>query len=196
MKPENFIISRKVTPLFAFVFFVLMAFKPSASSETTILIKGTSSLHDWECTVGEVQVNIDALWSEEQIKEINGLEVIIPVKSIESGKNLMNKKLYKALKADDYANIHFKMTRVLALKADDIKLKGLLTIAGESKPIELRALLKKDSKGYFVEGGYSLKMSEYNVEPPEALMGTIKTGDEIRIEYKTYLKESLMSSVE
>jgi polyisoprenoid-binding protein YceI len=174
------------------VIFALLAFKPMMLPDHEVQIKGTSSLHDWVADVQKIEVKIDAQWNENGLQEIKKAEVIIPVKSIESGKDLMNTKLYDALKADKHPNIRFEMMEVVSLSTEKVTVKGRLHIAGESKVVNLSAELKQDQEGYFLQGSYGLKMTEYKVVPPTAMMGTIKTGDEIVIEYKAYLNEQLI----
>ena len=41
---------------------------------------------------------------------------------------------------------------------------------------------------YLLEGKKALKMTDYNIEPPKALLGTITTGDDIEVHFNTVWK--------
>ena len=40
-----------------------------------------------------------------------------------------------------------------------------------------------------ISGSKKLKMTDYNIDPPTALMGTMTTGDEVEIEFRIVLKK-------
>jgi len=62
---------------------------------------------------------------------------------------------------------------------------GKLTIAGTVKHTDLVATAKYNpaDKSLTITGIKKMKMTDYNVDPPKALMGTIKTGNEIAISF-------------
>ena len=100
----------------------------------------------------------------------------------------MDKNTYKALKTDTYNSISFNLTssKITQLEANSYQLKclGNLTIAGTTRETELIAACKLNAdKTYTCSGAKKLKMTDFNVKPPTAVMGTIKTGDEISVAY-------------
>ena len=62
---------------------------------------------------------------------------------------------------------------------------GKMSIAGVVKQTDLQATGKYNpaDKSFTVTGVKKMKMTDYSVDPPKALMGTIKTGDAISISY-------------
>jgi polyisoprenoid-binding protein YceI len=62
---------------------------------------------------------------------------------------------------------------------------GKLTVAGVTKTMTLTVNCKWNAadKSMVVNGVKSFKMTEYSVKPPTALFGTIKTGDQISIDF-------------
>jgi len=65
---------------------------------------------------------------------------------------------------------------------------GNLTIAGSTNSIELPFNLNINGGKVLLEGKKALKMTDYNIDPPKALLGTITTGDEIEVHYNTVWK--------
>lgn len=158
--------------------------------EVTII--GTSTIHDWECIGNELSADIDFSTSNGYIKEINSLKVSIPVKSLKSGKNLMNKKLYDALKANDFPEILFSIANPIAIEQNGSALVvGDLTIAGISRRIGIETMVFQEINGVAIfSGSKKIKMTDFDVVPPEALLGSIKTGDQITIKFQvSFTKE-------
>ena len=70
----------------------------------------------------------------------------------------------------------------------DTKIMGELTICGFKKLIPIDIKVLNTTKGVNVSGTYDMKMTDFKIDPPTALMGTIKTGDEISIHFNTNFK--------
>lgn len=73
---------------------------------------------------------------------------------------------------------------------------GKLTIAGKTKLTDLVATLTYNAgnKTFNCTGTKKLKMSEYGVKPPTAMMGTIKTGDDKPSAITSILKDKNAAS--
>ena len=95
-----------------------------------------------------------------------------------------------ALKTDQYGTINYELEKVNDIDCASnshcvLSTSGTLTIIGNKKPVDLSFdVILSGNKAVFI-GTYSLKMSEYNIDPPTALFGTITTGDELHIRFKT-----------
>jgi len=149
---------------------------------SNMYIDGTSSLHDWTETVGQIKGEVKADIEDGKITKIYSADVTIPVKSIKSGKSGMDKNTYKALKAEAHPNIIYKL-KTYKLSKGKIYFTGDLTIAGTTNLVIFNATYEIKSKLLEIEGKYTFKMSDFNIKPPTAMMGTIKTGDEITIRF-------------
>ena len=152
-------------------------------------IKGTSSLHDWEMVSKTFDGTISITYSDAENFEINEISINIGVTTLDSDNRIMNKKTYDALKSDDHPNIYYKFTSVKSMKSIgnntfEVMLNGTLKIAGKSKSVDiLVTLIMENNKISSIKGAKPLKMSDFDVEPPTALLGTIKTGNDITIEF-------------
>ena len=105
------------------------------------------------------------------------------VNSIESGKSKMNNNMYEALKAKQFPTIKFVLNEVVGIDGGKVKANGNLEIAGVKKPVVLEAKASVTGKVVTFQGSYTLKMTDYNVEPPVLMLGTLKTGNEVTVNY-------------
>ena len=87
----------------------------NVSDESKVTIEGISTMHDWESIVEKVSGKGTFTIEEGHIREIQDMEVTFVVKSIESGKSLMNKLTYEALKEEQHPNITFRLTKVTSI---------------------------------------------------------------------------------
>ena len=182
--------------LFLFLFAASFVFGQANYQVTnfSLVIKGTSNLHDWESAAKEVRANGSMTVAAGALKSIESLNVEIPVKTIKSSKgSIMDNKTYDALKANKNPNITYKLGKVTGLtkKGDgyDINATGYLTIAGSTKTIDMYVRAKAGSDGSITfNGSKKLKMTDYGIKPPTALLGTMTTGDEVEIVFQVTLK--------
>lgn len=160
-------------------------------TNSSITVSGTSSLHDWDVISNNFNGKIQL--KDISTGEIESLNVTITAETLKSGKNAMDKKTYKALQTDEFKTIGFKMTEIKSIKkinesTFEIKLLGALTISGVTKKVPIYFLLSKVNDAVNVTGTYAMKMTDFNIEPPTALFGTITTGDAISIKFNANFK--------
>lgn len=115
----------------------------------------------------------------------------VEIKSLDCGNGLMNKDLQKALNADDYPYITIELKKVeqdkcnrLTELKDWVKVKALtkITLNGQDKEYWLDITAKKTAANqYRFIGAKLLKMSDFGVKPPVAMMGMVKAQDTIKI---------------
>jgi YceI-like domain len=157
-----------------------------AKSKMTIV--GTSSLHDWQMEVRDFKCSTNFIIMDKKISEIQFAEFSCIPTSIVSDYKLMDKKAYEALKAEEFRTINFKMKTGEILSKSGNEFNGMMTgnlfIAGQIKEINVPFEVNLLENGKMeVKGKVNLKMSEFKIDPPTAIMGTLKTNDEISIVY-------------
>ncbi|MCB4809048.1 YceI family protein [Tamlana sp. 62-3] len=184
-------IKYKVCVLFAFVSSIMFSQEYQLASESTLSVYGTSSLHDWHITTTSYTGNIS--FSSVNSGEIKTCNVSVPTETLKSGKSAMDKNTYKALQTKKYKNISFTLTKAdnVVAKSEgnfNVEATGYLTIAGTKKMITLNLNLSTSTNKVKLTGEKTFKMSEFNIEPPTALFGTVTTGDEITIKFNSIFK--------
>lgn len=158
----------------------------------SLVINGTSNLHDWSEVVETVSGNAAISMNNDKSINVDAVNIKMEVKSIKSTKgNIMDNNTYKALKVDKYPYIFFTLKQpARSVKPDAGKkvffAKGVLTVAGVTKGINMMVtLFVLDSGSFSIEGSQTLLMSDYGIESPTALFGTLKTGDAITVKFKS-----------
>ena len=180
-----------LTVLFSFSFSAIGQNFTLNQSDSSLKILGTSNIHDWEMKANEQMGSIS--FKDMTTAEMSKLEIVVTAEALKSGKKSMDKNTYKALNTKTHEEIKYVYERTTSKeKVGDnhykINTQGELTLNGVTKPISLSFSMTTNSNVITLKGEKKIKMTDYNVEPPTALFGTIKTGDEVNIVFDTKLK--------
>jgi polyisoprenoid-binding protein YceI len=171
--------------------------KPGASS---VKIDGTSTIHDWTVETkligGKMELepsfNLDpAQTAPTAVKELPRVDVIVPVRSLKSGKADMDAVMYTALKMEQHPSITFKLTDMLPRAGAPgaplaFTTKGDLTVAGVTKSVFMQVSMDRvDQNRVKVTGTTAVKMSDFGVavRPPKLALGLISVGDDVKITF-------------
>jgi len=160
---------------------------------SSLSIDGTSTLHDWTITAEGMKGSADIDLSS-GLSGISDLNFSVVVEGLKSGKGGMDKNTYKALNEDKYPNITYSLQKVNSIKPAGsntytLATTGMLDIAGTKKPVNMNVTATVSGGTVKFEGSYPMKMTDFNIEPPTAMFGTIKTGDEITVKYTVNYKK-------
>jgi polyisoprenoid-binding protein YceI len=157
---------------------------PASSSFT---IQGTSSLHDWEEKLGKFNVDLSLKMKEKDVATIEKANFICKSASIESESSLMTKKTLEALKAEKYPEISFTLISVDKLVSQNGSFSGTVTgdikLAGVTKRISIPFSGNNVNNQITLKGSKTLSLAEYQITPPTAMMGTLKTGDKVTVAF-------------
>lgn len=151
--------------------------------ESQMKITGTSTLHDWESDVESIlaTATIDG-------ETIRTGTFEAEVRSIKSGNSTMDGNTYKAMNADEHPKITFSLKNQ-KITGGKMPVSGELTIAGVTKRIKMELAAEQWAENQLLlNGSYTLKMSDYGIDPPRAMLGTIRTGDEVTITFTISLQ--------
>lgn len=197
-----------VLPLFAIVFMATEVFSQQFSyipqAESKLWIEGRSNINEFACAANQYSGQAELYEEDEEadfVQEVHerlSLKVEIRVKGFECGRKRMNQDLMDALKSDDYPEITFLFDSAELLQMpkhpDDpfkVDVKGSLTVAGVTQDIHF------NTRAYYLEadrvraiGNTTIKMSNFGVEPPTALMGLVKAEDELTVKFNLVAKEN------
>lgn len=162
---------------------------PIVPQTSSINVHGTSNVHDWDMkptkVTGELGLNSS--------KQISAVTIKIEVKSLKSGNGIMDGKTYDAFDSKKNPYIIFQLTEATQTKLTDgdteITLTGNLSFAGATKKISIKTVGKITKSGdYQLKGSVPLKMTDFKMKPPTAMLGTMKTGDGVTVKFDVTFK--------
>ena len=157
----------------------------SVNPSSKMWIDGTSSVHDWTCDVATVEGTLAAVSLEELL--VGGIEsasIAVPMDAVDCHKGVMNKKVRKALKVKEYPTIDFDLVSASSASENVVAAAGVLTIAGAEQDVQIEAQVEQFNDRAILSGTIPIKMSDFNIDPPTALLGTLKTGDSVNVRFE------------
>jgi len=170
--------------LFSFVLLLsapLLAQKYMVSPTSEVSVVGTSTIHDWESEVENVKGSAEFVVENGMIASIPMMDITIKAESIESGKSKMNSLTYEALKSNNFPNILFKLTEVKEITGSKVVVTGELMIAGVKRNVSVQGIIESEGNMITITGAKKIDMTEYNIDPPSAMFGTIQVGKDVNI---------------
>ncbi len=150
---------------------------------STLKVTGTSSLHDWHCDAARVTGWIDATTDGSKVA-VAGSEIRMRTTALDCKNGTMNGKVREALAADANPTIMFTLSSAEVGAGTGsgfaVKTTGRLTIAGQTRTVTatFQGTTMPDGRLHFT-GQLPVKMSDYGIKPPTAMLGTLKTGDDV-----------------
>lgn len=157
----------------------------SLSGSQTMKVSGTSTIHDWEMIANSGLKGTSSLNLENgKLKGIKSLTIEMPVKSLKSGKNSMDKNAYEALSEEKFPTIKFELTELKEINGNTVKATGQLTISGKTKVIPMEVKYVVNGNSIRFSGSHGITFKEFGVDPPTAVFGTIKTGNELTLDFE------------
>ncbi len=146
-------------------------------------VEGTSTLHDWEMVSNEAEGTGHFTVESHKISAINNVKVTMKAKSLKSGKSSMDNNTYEALKAEDHPVITFQLSELISATENTLKASGSMTIAGETRKVTFHCEYEIKGNEIVLKGETAFQLTDFNIEPPTAVFGTITTGNDVTISF-------------
>ncbi len=166
----------------------------SVDPESRLWIEGTSNLHEWSCkaTALDATIEVDAAAVQLAVappKMLKRVQVKVPVKSLKCGHGGMDDNVYKALRADSDSQISYILGSFEATPSEtsDFSLRtvGTLLIAGKENTITMDVAAVRLPDGTIkATGTVPIKMTDYGIQPPTAIFGRLKTGNDVKVKFE------------
>jgi polyisoprenoid-binding protein YceI len=169
-------------------------YKINDSKDINMKLSGTSTLHKWtmdtKTFTGEAQFG----FANHLLSTVKSLSFSLVVKDLKSGEKGLDKNAYKALKTDKYKDILYTLTSAKVSPEKDkrylISTVGKLSIAGVTNDVNMDVYcVVNEDKSITCTGSDKLKMTDYKVKPPSFMLGAMKTGDAITLDFTLVYKK-------
>lgn len=176
----------------------LAAFTPAPAANLSyaagsrLWLEGTSTVRSYRCEAGRIDgavVSHPATKVSELQAAVQDVVLAVPVALLECGNGTMNGHLQKALGAKQHPFVKYAHESHTVSADGAVQMKGTLTIAGQSRPVALQARATEQANGTIrVQGTHNLKMTDYGVEPPSLMFGTLDVHDPVTVGFDLQLK--------
>jgi len=167
--------------------------------ESRLWIAGTSTVRSFQCQAGSFDAKVESAGSGAVAavlggdKAVSSVVVTVPVEKLDCKNSTMNEHMRKALKADKNPTVVFKVGSYDLAKSTDgvaVTLTGTLTLGGVEKPITVDAQAKAGDNGtLLVSGTREVRMTEFGLQPPKLMLGTLKVDERIKVGFDVILKD-------
>lgn len=162
-------------------------------------LTGTSTVHDYSSQASRLEVSFatnPARWPatpaggeavEALIRAggVTGIDVVVPVAGLKSGKDKLDQNMYKALRAEEHPEIRFRMAGYQVGAADTagapIEAKGTLTIAGVEREIVIAAVAGREGEVVRLRCEVPLLMTDFGIKPPKMMLGALRTSNKVSV---------------
>jgi polyisoprenoid-binding protein YceI len=123
---------------------------------------------------------------DDAIESLKG-DIALELLSLKSENEKRDEHMYEALHVKAHPSTTFKLKEVNK-EADGYHLIGVLTLNKQTKEIDTKADITDQSDLLKLKGGFSIKMSEFGIEPPTLLFLSVR--DEVVIAYDLTLAKN------
>ena len=160
---------------------------------------GTSTLRSWSCTADKIDATLST--PDESVvantldgKEVAGtVQVDFPVSKLECKNGTMNEHMRKALKATEHTTIRFALDTYELTRSSAVAgaLQGTLLLSGKTLPISVPVTFGTAADGALrVTGKVPVTMTEWGIKPPTLMLGSIKVGPIVTVNFDLQLQKS------
>jgi hypothetical protein len=167
--------------------------KFGSKDKAQLIVEGTSTMHDWDmkASSGECTATF-TLTPQGEITAFSSMFFSIASTALKSGKDLMDTKAHKALKAEKNPRITAELINGTVTRKDSknatLKGKIKLTIAGKTLETDLQANAKMLTlTSYEITGEKKIDMKNFGMEPPSFMLVTV--GKDVTLKFNLTLNK-------
>jgi hypothetical protein len=166
-------------------------------ADPDVKVLGTSNLHNWSMEAKDLSCSAKFTFGPSTGSTptaLTSFDLTIPVHNLKSGESSMDSRAYTAMKADKFATITYASASSVIVPGQNgqfqIKSTGNLTIAGVTQSVVVTASCHANADGSIAcSGSQQVKMTDYQIKPPSFMLGALKTGDALTINFSLILKK-------
>lgn len=154
-------------------------------------IEGDSNVRSWAGDITDADASlvlsdVENLSAEALTPEsFKSLDITIQVEGIETDSGRLTSNLQNYLKKDEHPQITFRLTEVTNISVNNdvanIEASGIINAAGVDSEVSMNVEATVSNGAIRFVGSQDLLMTSFNIDPPRAMMGTIRADDEMQI---------------
>lgn len=162
---------------------------------SSLHLYGTSNVRDWDA---KVVIQNDEITVGEQNPGDNWIQSLtfeMPVSEVDSDSRRLNNNMHEYLGEDDHPTMRYELVQISDISENgngyEIIANSDLTVNGVTRNIDLTAQVSVNDDGSItITGSYDTLMSNFDIDPPTAMLGSVRAEDDVTIEFDVTLVEA------
>lgn len=168
--------------------------------QSRLFLEGKSNVNEFTCHCEQDFIPMTADFAIDQssrIADFVGMRLKVSTQKLDCGHKIMNKDLQKTLQVDHYPFIEIMLDKV-HLNASQKPLSQYwthylaetsLSMVGKSCDFKIPVMARRiDAQTYQFKSFYEIRLSEFGIKAPTALLGAVKVKDTFIIHFDLYVK--------
>lgn len=177
---------------------------------SAVFLEGRTNVHPYRCRGTEVAATVRMAdveragslegTGEGAIPQVGPIEVSVPVAALRCGNGRMERDLQRALRASEHPAILFRLADY-HLRPDParpdrfiVEARGELEVAGVARSIVLPVEGTTEPGEVRIGGGQEVRMTDFGVTPPTALLGVIRAADRVDFRFDLAASTAALAS--
>lgn len=189
-----------------------------ATVPSRLELRGSSNVAPWRCSGTTLDGQMDVAAPLAHINDVidsvedgnlgrltipsfpqPSLRLTIPVATLRCGNRQMERDLARALRAEANPSIEFRLAGLVGGVVHDIdahtygaRVSGTLSLAGVQRNVSVAVTARRTARNRFrIEARLPMRMSDFQIAPPEAMFGIIRARDDLVVLFELYLEARL-----
>ncbi len=168
------------------------------NGQSSMSIEGGSTVGSWDADVqiinAEFSIDLEALESNgsnpSTVFQLGSFTV--PVENIDGDGRRLTRNIHNYLNKDDHPEITFTMNSSEIVEKGEngykVEVNGVINAAGKDHEVVFTAdVMPTENGGFLINGKLPLKFSDFNIDRPSAMLGTVRADEDIEIHYNLVL---------
>ena len=159
---------------------------------SAVSVDGTSnSTPEWTVYATEFTGGVTLV--EDDPARVASAKLVVSAPMMKSRKSpIMDRGMHAALKSKEFTTITFELTEVSDVEQTSeaeflLNTSGSLTIGGQTQPVSIPVTGRVNGATVTYIGHHALLMTDYGLKPPSLMFGSMRTGDEVVVNFSLFV---------
>lgn len=149
-------------------------------SGSSVTLRGRTTVGAWRCSIGGAWALVDVSAAD----PLSDLVVRLPVARVRCGSRGMERDLRAALRSERHPDIVVRDVRATSVSDGVLRVEAIVEVAGVARAVSSTVRADAtDPDRMRVAGSLALRMTDFDVQPPIAMLGLVRAHDDVVVEY-------------
>ncbi len=170
----------------------------NSPEDSFVRVEGDSTLHGWDAESDSFTISVDPVHPFKGHDLAPGdrwegsMEFELHADTLTSGRRGLDRQMHASLLADEHPVIDFTLLSAEIQETKDdamvLMIEGDMTCAGVTRTKQIDVTISLEEDALIMSGRKEMKMSDFDIDPPRAMLGAIRAADEIEVSFHFVLK--------